>query len=116
MLTFGRQLMALITASLALIVVLNPITSASAKPLHFGIFELSDVSGRDFPNQCQGKGSKAVIVTARSHPCRCLHVSRLVTQRSFLPHLGSSVNTQDNLECRTATATRIQVKIDSRLA
>ena len=59
MLTFGRQLMALITASLALIVVLNPITSASAKPLHFGIFELSDVSGRDFAILRRGKGSNA---------------------------------------------------------
>lgn len=58
-----RQLMALITASLPLIVVLNPITSASVKSSHFGIFELSDMPGRDFAILRWGKDSQAVAGT-----------------------------------------------------
>ncbi len=58
-LTFGPQVMALITGSLPLIVVVTLATSGSANRSHFGIFELCGVSGRDFAILRRGKGSKA---------------------------------------------------------
>lgn len=50
--------MALITASLPLVVMATPATSAYAKSSDFGFFDLSDVPGEIFR---WGKGSKAVI-------------------------------------------------------
>lgn len=115
-LTFGPQVMALITGSMPLIALVTPGMSASGTKSHFGIFELFDVSGENL-RFCAGEEvPRPVFVNARWHSCRCLHVSRLVTQRSILLHRGRSVNRQDKLECRNATATTIQVKIDSRLA
>ena len=43
--------MALITASLPLIVVVTPATFASAKTSHFGIFELCGVPGDDLASE-----------------------------------------------------------------
>ena len=82
--------MALITASLPLIAVVTPATSASGAKSHFWIFALYDVCGGKLR---LGKGSKAGIVTARLHPCRCLHVSRLVTDKA---RLGRQRNTLIN--------------------
>lgn len=56
--------------------------SASGTRSHLGILELFDVSGENLRFCAGGKCSTAGIVTARLHPCRCLHVSRLVTDKA----------------------------------
>lgn len=69
--------MALITASLPLIVV---VTDRPRLPLAqhriFGIFDLSDVSGRDFAILRRGKGSKG---SGRDHPLASMQMSARFT-------------------------------------
>jgi len=64
--------MALTTASLPLIVVvIDQPRQPMPKARILGFLSYA-MSGRDFAILRRGKDSKAVIVTARLHPCRCL--------------------------------------------